>query len=211
MLLSTAEVALVAEALSAWGKIISSHLGSQRRDSRKKPREARTGDDIMRRLPPTWSAAAVLHTIRLRVLLRAPAGRSLSSDGLPPNEKNIVKETRQSLMSLVCSFCGLGCQAPQVWFEAVLEAEAELIRRDKSPDGGKALLSDESQILRGYGKSVASAPMMSDGANVVCTHHQPSALRTRLLEVPGAADAKRLMSSRRPGILHGWDWDKKLP
>ena len=210
MTLSTAEVALVAEALSAWGSTIPSHPGSEKGSSRRKSREARTGDDIMRRLPPTWSASAVLHTMRLRVLLCAPAGGSLSSDGLPPNEKGVVKETRQSLMSLVCSFRGLGCQAPQVWFEAVLEAEAELIRRD-SPEEGKASLSDESEILKGYGQCAASSPMISDDAYIACTRHQPcSALRTRLLEVPGAADAMRLLSSRRPDILHGWDWNDNL-
>ena len=207
MSLSTAEVALVAEALSSWGKTKSSHSGSEKGGSRRKLREAPPGNNIVRRLPPTWSAAAVLHTMRLRVLLCAPAGRSLS-EGLPPNEKDVVKETRQSLMTLVCSFRGLGCQAPQVWFEAVLDAEAELIRRDSPLEAGETLLSDEAQILRRYGQSAVSAP---DGTDAAGTRHQPSsALRTQLLEVPGAADAMRLLSSRRPEVLHGWNWDSDI-
>ena len=200
MTLSVAEVALVAEALAAWGKIIPSHHKLSERGGGSK-REALPGDYIMhRRLPPAWSAAAVLHTMRLRVLLCAPAGRTLS-EGLSPHEKDICKDTRQSLMSLVCSFRGLGCQAPQVWFEAVLEAEAELIRRD-SPEEGEALLSDGVQVLK-RNENSATAPTNVDGADTVLSRHQPSELRTRLLEVPGAVDAIRLLSSRRPELLHG--------
>ena len=208
--LSAAELAAVAEALIAWGEVPQPTAAkgseipqplSERRSEAPKPSSSRGGQSVGGTvggcLSPAWSAAAVIHTMRPGVLLHVPSSRR----GLPQDTDPC--EGLRRLASLVRSFRGLGCRAPQLWFEAVLEAEAELIRRVTPGGAGEV---SQGNVEQAKGAS-SSKPTRAETSRF---SYQPHALRRWLLSVPGAADGMRLLASRRPDLFQGWDWEETL-